>query len=553
MDPSLFAGRYEILESIGEGGFGRVFLVYDRKRKKKMALKTLVPPADKPDLQEYFLHSFKSEFEILIHLKHPHLCTVYDYGFDKERNEYYFTEEWLDGKNLLEATHNLSYAECEVLFVQTCRAMEYIHSHGIVHFDIKPGNILVVEKNGQHEIKIIDFGLAQFKKERRTLTIGTIRYMAPEMFVTDAPVDHRSDLYALGLVFYEVFSRHYPFNAATQHALVKAHRLESPADIASFNPRIPNYIIPILSRLLFKDPSDRFYHANSVIHAINLTGETEYPLETKDTLGGYAFSSQLIGRENLLQELKTKLLSPDESRFFCIFGEEGLGKRRLIKEMLSFSQLQQIPHLEIGNTQDFWSILPKQLPEQTSKNEFKEYCAKEILKKVDSIKLFLIDDFQKLEPIQQEIISIVMKKSENSLLFLITLHPNEVSDPFNSDLELFRNRGTLKEWHLSPFKPEQTAEYFRKVFGTEKVPEEDLKNLHALTGGNPLFLEELAKFLIRENSTLDWKKNRAPSFKISKIPSLEKVLDKILKRIHGDALHVLQILALHKTPILRRS
>ena len=552
MIPKIIDNRYEIIKEIGSGGFGHIYLVTDRKTKQTVALKTLNPPQNDSKLQKYFIHSFKNEFATLIRLEHPHLCRVYDYGYDKKRNEYYFTEELIDGKNLLEATHTLTFAECEQLFVQACRALEYIHSHGIVHFDIKPANILVMEEEGAHQIKVIDFGLAQLKAEQREATAGTLRYMAPEMLAKNVLSDHRSDLYALGLVFYEVFSRHYPFNAVTQVGLMKAHKNDVPAPIRQFNAALPEYLPQIFDRLLAKDPADRFYHANSVIRAINLHSDMEYPLETKQTLSSYTFSSELIGRSNILDALKKNIAQPKNIFSFGIFGDNGLGKSRILKEIKSTAQLQQIPHLEIHRSEEFWdSLLSERVQATTDDKELLiQQCVTTLLKPLHTPPLLvLLDDWHLLEPLLQEVLIRALTANRGHFIFLWTLNPEETDKTFLSRLkELERAKKSL-EFSLLPFSKEEVRHYLEEFLGVTTVPPDTIEQLHTLTGGNPYFLQETLKAWIakgnrgrRATQELQWKE-------IVPTANLETLITQTLKRIQGDGKTVFELLATHGKPL----
>src|SRR3989338_6093365 len=191
-------GRYKITESIGRGAMGEVYVALDTSASDcEIAIKYL-------KLQQGHtsaLEQFKSEFALLTHLSHPNIAKVYDLMQDEKNQQFFFTSELVKGCEFLAATQNLSLDEIEDLFVQTLRALEYLHGNGIFHFDIKSANLLVSEgdfglkekilRGTQYNIKLIDFGLATLRFQGRMA--GTPSYMAPERVGRENP-DGRSDI-----------------------------------------------------------------------------------------------------------------------------------------------------------------------------------------------------------------------------------------------------------------------------------------------------------------------------------------------------------------------
>ena len=193
------ANRYSLVKLLGKGGMGSVYSVEDLVHKRqKIALKMI----DTRILSPESLQRFKREFEIMTRLKHPNLIRVYDLGYDTEIETYYITMEYLDGLSVQESIEKYGAFDTDKaisILVDMCRALEFIHSRGILHRDINPRNIIA--SNGQ--TKLMDFGLADSGEGDRK-TKGTIAYMAPEIFKGD--MDCRTDIYALGCTFYEILT-----------------------------------------------------------------------------------------------------------------------------------------------------------------------------------------------------------------------------------------------------------------------------------------------------------------------------------------------------------
>ena len=207
--PESLAAKFpqlEILELVGKGGMGAVYKARQRELDRLVAVKIL-PPAVGQD--PAFAERFTREARALAKLNHQNIVQVYDFGRNDEF--FYFIMEFVDGVNLRHTIHSGSLAPDEALAIvpQICEALHFAHDEGIVHRDIKPENILI-DKRGR--VKIADFGLAKLLGEAPaefTLTgtdqvMGTLHYMAPEQTQGSRTVDHRADIYSLGVVFYEI-------------------------------------------------------------------------------------------------------------------------------------------------------------------------------------------------------------------------------------------------------------------------------------------------------------------------------------------------------------
>ena len=242
--------QLEILELLGRGGMGAVYKARQTALDRYVALKVLpVAPGADPS----FAERFQREARALAALNHPHIVAVYDCG--QTPNLWYFIMEYVDGVNLrqLERTHRLSPREALAIVPQVCEALQFAHDRGIVHRDIKPENILI-DKQGQ--VKIADFGLAKLLRvtpDQLTLTetryaIGTPQYMAPEQMEQPQSVDHRADIYSLGVVFYEMLTGELPIG-----------RFPSPSQRVQVDVRLDEVVLKALE----KEPDRRYQQASA--------------------------------------------------------------------------------------------------------------------------------------------------------------------------------------------------------------------------------------------------------------------------------------------------
>ncbi|MBI2500197.1 MAG: serine/threonine-protein kinase PknK, partial [Deltaproteobacteria bacterium] len=335
------------ITKLGEGLGGVVSLV--EAKGQRVALKQLNIDQGKLTPEEV-LENFKREFTTLKRLNHPHIVRIIDFGRDDE-GRYFFTSEYIEGKNIFEATREWSPEEVNLLFIQVLRALGYLHRERIYHFDIKPQNILVtVSTSGEKIAKLIDFGLVAFRKEG--ILAGTPAYMAPENLLGGGS-DGRADLYSLGITWYECLAGQNPFRTANLMETLERQRHWTPLPISQQYSDIPSYLDPIFEKILRKNPSERYHTAHQVIRDLNWLGQKNYPLETEATALAYIpGEGRLIGREiewkNLLHfygQIFQSHTIPQGGLF--ITGEIGTGKSRLLSELKYHAQLQGVQVLPL--------------------------------------------------------------------------------------------------------------------------------------------------------------------------------------------------------------
>lgn len=269
-------GQYNLKRKLGQGGMGEVWLAEHGLLKRPCALKLI-----RAELAANPANTcrFTREVQAVTGLTHTNTVRVFDYG-QAEDGSFYFVMEYLDGPTLEELVKEsgpLPPERLVHLLRQLCGALAEAHAAGLVHRDLKPGNVIVATLGGQRDVaKLLDFGLVHDLStedgERLTqlgMILGTPAYMCPEQASGDAAVDPRGDIYSLGAVAFFALTGRPPFQAKTIGQYLVAHRTQSPPPLAELCPMIPAGLDAIISRCRAKDPADRFQSANDVVHALD--------------------------------------------------------------------------------------------------------------------------------------------------------------------------------------------------------------------------------------------------------------------------------------------
>jgi tRNA A-37 threonylcarbamoyl transferase component Bud32 len=269
--PAELAGRFpemEILALVGRGGMGMVYKARQKRLERLVALKILLPHIAR---DEAFAERFAREARALAMLSHPNVVAVYDFGqaVGGEEPLYYFVMEYVDGPTLGEVLESGKLAPAEALAIvpQICEALQYAHDHGVVHRDIKPANMLI---DRQGRVKIADFGLAKlvgqtphdFSLTGTGQVMGTPHYMAPEQMEHPQTVDHRADIYSLGVVFYQMLTGELPLG-----------RFAPPSKRVAVDVRLDDVVL----RTLEREPELRYQQARQVKTEVETIAGTPSP------------------------------------------------------------------------------------------------------------------------------------------------------------------------------------------------------------------------------------------------------------------------------------
>ena len=255
-------GKYKLLERVGVGGMGQVFLGEHMFMKRRVAIKVLPPAkAEQPSA----LGRFYREARAAGSLEHPNIVRTHD--IDQDGNLHFIVMEYVDGTNLLDMVRKhgtLDPGRAASYIRQIADGLEYAFRNGIVHRDVKPGNILV---DRQGLAKILDMGLARFYRDTTDMltvkyddkiVLGTADYVAPEQVANSHEVDVRADIYALGASFYFVLAGHPPFPTGTVSQKLLWHRTKDPTPIREVRPDVPQGLAEIVAKMMAKDPNERF-------------------------------------------------------------------------------------------------------------------------------------------------------------------------------------------------------------------------------------------------------------------------------------------------------
>jgi serine/threonine protein kinase len=255
-------GRYEILDKLGEGAMGVVYRARDTAIGRIVALKML---SAELGAEEELHQRFQREAEAIGRLNHPNVVTVYDLGHAE--GQLYMAMELLEGddlRSLIETRAEIPLADRVRILMQICDGLGYAHSRGVVHRDVKPANIHV---SAGGKVKLLDFGLARVAARetitRRGVILGTPDYMAPEQ-ATGKGVDHRSDVFSAGAVFYEFLTLEKPFKGKTLHAVLYQIIQEEPDPLLTVNPEVPVRLAALVHGMLRKDPDQRYASLDDV-------------------------------------------------------------------------------------------------------------------------------------------------------------------------------------------------------------------------------------------------------------------------------------------------
>jgi serine/threonine protein kinase/tetratricopeptide (TPR) repeat protein len=354
-------GHYKVLGLLGSGGMGDVYLAEDSRLHRKVALKML-PVAFTQDASR--LRRFEQEARAISALNHPNIVTIYEVGeADAGR---FIAIEYIEGQTLRAIKDNGRLAPGALLQVcgQMAKALRAAHQAGIVHRDLKPENIMVRDDG---YVKVLDFGLARLvpakdmrfgvedetrpydslaEAEGQTINtgtlpgviIGTMRYMSPEQ-ARGKPTDRATDIFSLGIVFYELATNHHPFMADSPIAVMNAILSQSPLSPSRFNPEINPAFEALILRMLEKDPVLRPTAGEVDAALAGLDGKS-FTIKTDEQAIATAAKRHTVGHEAERAELRAcfEAATTSSGLLVCVTGEPGIGKTTLVEDFINEPQ-----------------------------------------------------------------------------------------------------------------------------------------------------------------------------------------------------------------------
>jgi serine/threonine protein kinase len=278
------SNAYDIERELGGGGMSRVFVATDRLLGRKIVIKFLSPEL----IAEVNRGRFRREIQVAAQLQHPHIVTLLSAGEDNDL--VYYTMPFIDGESLKSAVEKngpLSVADVIRVLYDVVDALAYAHAHGVVHRDIKPANIL---RSGSHAL-VTDFGVAKALNAARSsssaltstgMAIGTPAYMAPEQLAGDTDADHRVDIYALGLLAYELLCGESPFAATSAQGVLAAVLTRDPKPLYLVRKDVPRKLSTIIMQCLSKVPGGRPPTAEALLDSLDMIATASGEIRTKE-------------------------------------------------------------------------------------------------------------------------------------------------------------------------------------------------------------------------------------------------------------------------------
>lgn len=521
---------------MGRGVYGEAYLV--RSGNKQFVIKLLSPKKnfDFPKA----LQKFKKEFTILSKLHHPNLSRPIDFGWDRETGCYYFISPYIKGETVVQACKKLTPQTIEKLFIQGLQALHYLHTYmgyGLRHNDLKPANILVEKTSkGERRLKLIDFGSSCLAP--LNISGGSVSYMAPEQILRFFPKlapgkdfgrpDHRSDLYSLGVVWYECLTGINPFRERKTWDTAKKHLTTAPPPPSHYRKNIPRHMDAVILKLLSKYPDARFSNAQEVVQRINILGNKSYLLTPAVLRKHYISINGWMEKTEAWRTLKRSWDKRQQAAFpqvIHIMGAAGQGKTALLERFKIHVQTGHGTFAFLDDeTTDKDVVAMDDLDRRSRlKNQLQAICEK----------IAYLQRWQKDAAVPQMII--VTSSGPLSLKGI----PFEITPIRLKNMTLEEIRAFMKSV---------------SVHRGSAVPERFILALHGLTRGNPAFVVSALKAMAENGLLLDHLGHWQPSlledvridFKRLPIPhDLKQAMEEDWIPLAPDEKEILKRLACH--------
>jgi len=555
--------QYRILSPLGAGGMGEVFLAEDTRLKRKVALK-LLPVQFANDADR--LRRFEQEALAVSALNHPNIITIHEIG--EAAAGRFIVMEHVAGRTLRAlAAERVPMASVCAWGGQIAKALRVAHAAGITHRDIKPENVMVRD---DEYVKVLDFGLARLTAERAGsdeadalgqtnsgVLIGTVKYMSPEQ-ARGERAESATDVFALGMVLYELATGEHPFKAGTLFGVLQAINSLMPAVPSQLNPEIPAALDALILQMLEKDAPLRpaASEVEAALEEIARRGNTALQAEGEDTLTlslPIPITSprrNTVGRERELEILRAGLAgaSARRSTILCVAGEPGMGKTTLVEDFLAQMAGQHcliargrcserlagaeayLPLLEaldsllredregacasaLRQVAPTWYAQVVSLNNDNSSAErlladvkaaSQERLKRELAALLQTLSqtrpmVIFFDDLHWADVSTIDLLSFLAGKFETMrVLFVVTYRPSELQlakHPFLQIRPDLQAHGLCSEIALEFLSQAEVEKYLALAFTPHRFPRELAKLIHAKTEGSPLFMADLTRYL----------------------------------------------------------
>ncbi|MFN8371403.1 MAG: protein kinase [Anaerolineae bacterium] len=579
--------RYILHEELGKGGMGVVFRATDRLSGQIVALKQVTSPIKDPFATRVgdddgtagneFRLALAREFQMLSTLRHPNIISVLDYGFDAQRQPYFTMDYLHQSQNVLRAASRQTATFKIELMTQMLQALAYLHRRGILHRDLKPANVLVSEDR----VRVLDFGLAIVHSEQlpqQNQAAGTLAYMAPEV-LQGADASVASDLYAVGLMSYEMFAGRYPYKENDFQEMLN-QIIHMVPDVEKLDLDEPLQMV--LERLLAKSPTARYSSAAEVITELNkilIGGRQTITVETPAIRESFLQAAKFVGRAAELEQLGEALAMTIVAKgsAWLIGGESGVGKTRLLEELRTLGLVKGAFVLRGQNVSDggrpyeMWRDVLRRLAMQTDLQDGEAAVLKPLLPDIAQLLGREIPDAVELDPkaAQERLINVIVGIFRNQfypiLLILEDMHwvgsesiailqqlmaiaddlPLMIVASFRDDEkpELKQELSAMRLMKLARLAYDAIAQLTESMLGEAGRRERVVQFIERETEGNVFFMVEVVRALAEEVGQMDQIGLRTLPQRVV-AGGIERVVRRRLNRVPDDAWKLLEAAAI---------
>jgi len=588
-------GRYAILKKLGEGGKGVVYKARDTVLNRVVAIKVLKSAVQGEEAYSRFMR----EAQVTAKLNHPNIVSIYDIGREGEKQ--FFVIEFVDGMSVRSLMETYPEGKCDIqtvlrVGVDVCSALQYAHSQGVLHRDIKPENILITQEGNA---KLMDFGLAKMLSQPRItqegIIVGTVAYVAPEIALGKG-ADARSDLYSFGAVLYEMVTGRAPFPGEDSVKVIFSHIHDYPTSPSRLNPKAPQALADCIMKLLEKEPGKRYQSAEDLLKALREIAEVFLretlvpPYKPSIVVPSPRPSAerevQLINRVEELRVLKEAVdrAIRGEGGVVFLYGEAGIGKTRLARELGAYARLRGMQVLS-GRCPALFrmdGVPPYVLWKEVIK-DYLETCAPAQLYKVigyypSEVSELVPELKQKLGAIPQSLpispehgrdrlfeavsqfVTNISKETpllvvlddlqwtdqsslllmhylarsvyRESLLLLGAYRDTDIDErhPLSPVLTELNRERLLKSILLKRLSFDDVSEVVKRLLDQDDIPKDFCKLIYDKTMGNPFFIEEVIRSL-QEEEVIYRDENKWKIKEVSKIEFPKTVKSVVKARI----------------------
>jgi transcriptional regulator with GAF, ATPase, and Fis domain/serine/threonine protein kinase/tetratricopeptide (TPR) repeat protein len=484
-------GRYRLLAKLGDSESSSVYIGESLDSGQQFAVKIFddgIGASHVSRIENSKL--FLQELEVLSISAHPNLVRLIDFGQTLGELSDFLILEYLRGETFITASKDASQHHFYSMIIQVCRALDFLHSRGIAHGDLKPQNILVVQDGDSDRkpptVKLVDLAYATTKKELTAGSrLGTPHYMAPEIIMGQRPTIE-CDLYSLGAILFECLMGNPPFPGPGIGATLQQHLQDVPPRIDSAALR---ELHPIIYQLLSKDPSRRPHSPAEVIRLVNHVSPVgRFPLNTHETWDAQAKSCPLVGRDEVISA-SSRIMMDIASRShgsrphsIVIMGEKGSGKSRLVKEVA-------IAGRSLGYRVISLPATTNTLNTEWARSAIEDFLAEEpprpILITYDGLIACTSHTSKMLE-------TLLVDYRHSRLLLIVTADTSDIPEvQLDSALERLRHTSQCVLWNLLPFNDSHLSQLITNAVKSSTVDARLASLFGAHTGGNPLLTIEL--------------------------------------------------------------